>query len=170
MRPDPSQKNAGKTPQSSSLPLQMILYYNMLFSFVYWVLMAMIISTKLQYLIGDGSAIYGGDRQEVYIIACFILYTIGDLMRIPFALWGNQTEQVPALAAAALVTIFPTIPALVYLTFFQPKRFPFETIGGCVQFAFILFEFPLLWRSLQYNADVQHARFVRLTLQPEHED
>ena len=103
-------------------------------------------------------------------LACFILYTIGDLMRIPFALWGNQTEQVPALAAAALVTIFPTIPALVYLTFFQPKRFPFETIGGCVQFAFILFEFPLLWRSLQYNADVQHARFVRLTLQPEHED
>jgi len=124
--------------------------------------MAMIISTKLLFKLED--------RVEVYIIACFILYTIGDVMRLPFALWGNQTEQVPALAASLLVGVFPTLPALLYLTFLQPKRFPFETLGGCIQLCFLLFEFPLLWKALKRNADVQQARFVRLTLQPEHLD
>ena len=151
------EQNQTKTPQNASLPLQMLLYYNSMFSIFYWILMAMIISTKLQYQLDDAGV-------EVYIIACFILYTIGDLMRLPFALWGNQTEQVPALAAAMLMSVFPTMPALVYLTFAQPKLFPFEFIAGLVQFGFLLFEFPLLWKALRKNADVQQARFIRLTI------
>jgi hypothetical protein len=116
-----------------------------------------IISSKMIYKLD------GPSRSELYIIACFILFTIGDFMRIPFALYGNQAEQVSALAASLLVTGFPTLPALAYLTFFQPALFPFEYIAGIVQFIFIFIEFPLIWKALKKNADVQQARFIRLT-------
>jgi hypothetical protein len=155
------ERHRGKTTQSSSLPLHVLLFYNSLFSVVYWVLMSFIISTKLLYKLKD--------RTEVYIVSSFVLYTVGDVMRLPFALWGNQKEQVPALAASLLMSLFPTVPALLYLTFFQEKVFPFELIGGCVQFCFIIMEFPLLWSALRKNANVQLARFVRLTLEDPNE-
>ena len=123
--------------------------------------MGFIISTKLLYKLKD--------RTEVYIVSSFFLYTVGDVMRLPFALWGNQKEQVPALAASLLMSLFPTIPALIYLTFFQEKIFPFEFIGGCVHFCFIVLEIPLVLRALRKNANVQLARFVRLTLEDPNE-
>ena len=150
--------NVGKSRQSSSFPLQLVLYYNAIFSILYVVLMIPLVANKTQYWV-----IYS-THSQYYVYAFFGLFCIGEMGRIPFAMWGNLTEQVPSLAAALLLCVFPTFPALLYLTFAQENvTMPFEIIGGVVEMCFIAIEIPLIWKALTKNANIQQARFIRLT-------
>ena len=87
------------------------------------------------------------------------------MLRLPFAYHGNIVESVPSLAAALLISVFPVIPALLYIIAGQQGNvFPFEYVGGVVVLVMNICEIPLIWNALRKQANIQKARFVRLTL------
>ena len=154
--------SVGKARIASSLVLQIAVYYNSLVSLVFFIVELSCVLRKMQYVPWTA-------QSHVYIAFCFAMWSIGEMLRLPFAYHGNVSESVPSLAAALLVSVFPVIPTLIFIIFGQQGNvFPFEYACGTIALVFALFEIPLLWFALTKQDKIQKARFVRLTL--DHED
>ena len=154
--------SVGKARIASSLLLQIAVYYNCIASLMFFVIELSCVLRKMQYVPMTA-------QSHVYIAFSFAMWGVGEILRLPFAYHGNASESVPSLAAALLVSVFPVIPALMFILFGQQSNvFPYEYIGAGIVLGLVLFEIPLIWSALRMQAKIQKARFVRLTL--DHED
>ena len=149
---------AGKSKMGASLLLQLTVYYNAIASAMYFVLMCFVIYKKRLYWMND----------DPYLVAAFAMWAGGEVLRLPFTFYGNTNEDVPSLAASLLLTCFPMAPAMLYLLAgqYQPML-PLECILGPIVCLFAIAEFPMVYRNLKYQAEVQRSRFIRLTLSEE---
>ena len=104
----------------------MVLHYSGLFSGVWGILTACVLSWKWDNL--DIAPVF-----QYITLVVFIIWAVVEPLRIWFGFVGNLKEKVPQLAAYCLLNVFPQIPVLVYLAFFQPSLLPFERVSNVVQ-------------------------------------
>lgn len=51
---------------------------------------------------------------------------------------GNLKESVPNMATFLLMTVFPQLPLVCFLAYFQPMFFPVDKIVGSLMFIFLV--------------------------------
>eukprot|EP01031_Cornospumella_fuschlensis_P024042 gene24042-29093_t len=75
---------------------------------------------------------------------------------------GNLKESVPNMATFLLMTIFPQLPLVCFLAYFQPMFFPVDKIVGSLMFIFLIIECGLSWFTMRTIIRSQTAQFMRL--------
>ena len=63
-----------------------------------------------------------------------------EIPRLYFGYIGNAKERVPKLASFLLVTLFPQLPMVCYLSFLQEHTFPFDAALGLIMLSFLACE------------------------------
>merc|ERR1711991_1160509 len=109
----------------------MVLHYSGLFSGVWGILTACVLSWKWDNL--DIAPVF-----QYITLVVFIIWAVVEPLRLWFGFVGNLKEKVPQLAAFFLLNIFPQSIVLAYMAFIQPKRLPFERIANTIQLAFVV--------------------------------
>ena len=141
----------------SSMWFQSLIYYNALFSLIYFVVGLTLLNYRL-------STFYYESTLVVFLnIFMFLIWVIGEIFRLSVAYLGNIQEQVPLLAASLLGTFIATLPSLLYLTFQPENTLPFDYIGGVILLTFCALETVFNIHSLYRTIDFQTAKFFRLT-------
>jgi hypothetical protein len=92
----------------------------------------------------------------------FAVWAIAEVFRLWFGYAGNVQEKVPQLSAFILVTIFPQVPCLVYLTFAQAILLPADLLFGSLQLFFCVTELYLCYGAVRVLVARQSANFFRL--------
>jgi transmembrane protein 17 len=142
---------------TSSLSLQILLYFNALSSAIYAIFSASLSVYKSNNLLSTNMGI------GRYIAPfALVMWLITELPRLWFGYTGNLREKVPQLSAFQLLTIFPSLPAVVYLALLQPVRFPIETSLGLTIIFFEILELVVSYRALRRQIAIQTASFFRL--------
>jgi len=106
---------------TSSITFSVILYFNVYFSFVFFVGNAALITEKLLHFR------FESNLQEVLLLPCFIIWIVGEVSRFYFGYTGNLKERVPQMSAFLLITIFPQLPCVIFFAYFQEVS---ERSGG----------------------------------------
>ena len=78
---------------TSSITFSVILYFNVYFSFVFFVGNAALITEKLLHFR------FESNLQEVLLLPCFIIWIVGEVSRFYFGYTGNLKERVPQMSA-----------------------------------------------------------------------
>lgn len=133
----------------------MCLYYNVQFSAVYLLFAALNLWAKAEFQ-------YRSQLNRALVTPILALWAVAEIARLWFGFSGNVNEKVPEMSAFLLVTIFPQMPALFYLTLFQEHRMPWDRICGPLQIAMLFVELVVGGRSLQNLIRRQTAQFYRL--------
>mmetsp|Transcript_26304 Transcript_26304/g.91497 ORF Transcript_26304/g.91497 Transcript_26304/m.91497 type:complete len:176 (-) Transcript_26304:83-610(-) len=139
----------------SSLPLQTLLYYNIWYSAMFIPLMLFIYLHK--------TATYDVD-EEFVIVAPILggLFTLIEAGRIRLGYVGNLKEKIPELSAFLLLTCFPTIGLIVFLTFIQMPMLPPEPIIGFPLLLIMVLEIIFSYQGVRLLIKKQTAAFFRL--------
>jgi transmembrane protein 17 len=104
---------------------------------------------------------------QVLLLPTFVIWTLGELSRFYFAYTGNLKERVPQMSAFLLMTIFPQLPCVLYLAFFQEFIYPFDAGAGVVMFTLLLIELFAGYMTLHTLIARQTAQFYRLCQEEE---
>ena len=139
----------------SSLSLQQTLYYNSIFSAVYAGFSVCHIYEKQEF-------VYNSKIHWTLGPPMVGLWAAGELCRLYCGYTGNLNERVPETSAFLLVSIFPQIPCLVYLTFFQEHLWPLDRLLGIAQMGLLVLELMVGFNALQALIRRQTAQFYRL--------
>lgn len=144
-----------QTESFSNLWLQICLMQNGLFSLALGAIELILVVTKLQNFEID-------TFRKVLTPLVFVVWAIAEVFRLWFGYAGNVQEKVPQLSAFILVTVFPQVPCLVYLTFAQAILLPADLLFGCLQLAFCGIELYLCYGAVRVLVARQSANFFRL--------
>ena len=137
-------------PSLSSLPLQVTLHFNVLFSVMYMILMGATCMSKVLYY------------NKKVAISSITVWVFFEAVRLYYGMSGNMNEKVPELSAYLLITIFPQIPFALYFAYIQPVLFPVDPILGTFMLLLLLFQ---IWAGLTTTRKLirnQTAQFMRL--------
>ena len=142
----------------------MLVYANVFFSLAYFAgNLAVIIEKLLNFN-------FTSNLQQVLLLPCFVIWVLGELSRIYFAYTGNLKERVPQMSAFLLMTIFPQLPCVIYLAFYQEFIFPFDASTGLLMLIMLIIELGLGYATLHTLIQRQTAQFYRLCQEEEDEN
>lgn len=144
---------------SSSLPFQVALYYNALYSVAYAAIEAAGLAYKLHYLE------FNSQLKRMLVAPIFVIWCFGEAFRLYFGFVGNLKERVPHVAAFLIITAFPQLPCMIFLTFFQDFVLPFDLVGGVLIFVAQVLQLWLGYRALQGLINAQTSQFFRVAQQ-----
>lgn len=113
-------------PSLSSLPLQISLYYNSLFSFFFAIVIGSCSINKI---------FYWNKKVSISVLS---VWAFIEPIRLYYGYSGNLNEKVPELATYLLISLFPTGPFLIYLAFLQPVIFPVDTFLSIIMLCFLV--------------------------------
>ena len=148
-------KHTDKKQLTSSVWLQLTVYYNIFFSCIYFVLGSYLAYYKV-------FKVYNLDYTQMFLLPfTWVLWSIAEVSRTLFVYEGNLKERVPQLAAFILFTMVQ-VACLLYLSFGQVLTFPLEPSLGIISLAFCIVELFLARGALQALIDRQTANFLRL--------
>ncbi len=82
-----------------------------------------------------------------------MVWLVTEGKRIQLGQHGNIQERVSKLATAMLLSIFPQLPALVYLGFYQEIIFPTDVVFAIILIAIIILQIVIAFFTLR--------RFIR---------
>ncbi|KAG1669946.1 Transmembrane protein 17B [Nymphon striatum] len=144
-------ENAFGRKISSSLTLQMSLYFNG-FLFPFWLVgIVLILSVKYSHL----SELY-----RIVLVTILIVITIIEVIRIFLGYLGNLTEKVPELAGFWLLTCLLQFPLLLFLLLNEDtKILPFERALNIVMMTFVVFEIIFGYFAIKVLTTEQVAKF-----------
>lgn len=174
-----------RKPVLSNLSLQIFIQYNLLFSLMYAILIGYVAVNKVCYFLllvfrsqqTDILQLLQVINYEYYSeIAVFIIWIIMEPIRIFYGRSGNLKEsvrwcdifgfvtnvgvrQVPLLSTFLLITVFPQLPLVTFLAYFQPSFYPADRIMGSLMFIFLVssclflscFTHDLIFRTYLYR-------------------
>ena len=147
---------SGRSELTANVTLQQLMYYNVLASCVYFVLLSYATFFKIVEL--ENMKLI----QSILLPFSWFIWTVAELARSYFGFIGNLREHVPQLSAFLLLTLFPQAFVLGYLAFIQEFRFPFETPLTSILLVFALCEFTIGIFALLRLFDRKVAQFKRL--------
>ncbi|GMH73082.1 hypothetical protein TrLO_g12048 [Triparma laevis f. longispina] len=148
---------------SSSITFAVLIYTNVFFSLAYFLGNLSIIIEKLT------SLQFSSNLQLVLLLPCYIIWVLGELARFYFAYIGNLKERVPQMSAFLLMTIFPQLPCVLYLGFYQEFIYPFDESTGAVMLVILVVELFFGYLTLHTLIQRQTAQFYRLCQEEEDE-
>ena len=99
---------------------------------------------------------------KALLVPFFIFWAVGEASRFYFGYFGNLRELVPQISAFLMLTVFPALFAMVFLTFGQEHRFPFDTVAGSLMIIALVVEIIVGCRAVQTLIARQTAQFYRL--------
>ena len=144
-----------KKQLASNLWLGLAVYYNMLFSVLYFIVGSYLLYYKV-------TEVYNLNYTQMFLLPfTWVLWCIAEVARTFFVYQGNLKERVPALSAFVLFTMVQ-LASLLYLTFGQILVFPMEPALGCTALLFCILELFLSRSALLSLIDQQTANFLRL--------
>lgn len=148
---------------ASSLRLQQMLYYNVLYSAVHVVYVVGLIVWKLNSI-------------EMNVIMQFIVpifsgvWVLIEPVRLLLGISGNMRERVPELAAFLLLTVFPQLPVTVLLGFLAADRMPMDIIAAAPQLVFVVLEAVVAYSTVRSLMQKQTAEFFRECAEQDDDD
>jgi len=142
-------------PSLSSLPLQMLIYYNLLFSLIYLV------------LLGAGAIQKINSFNNFAQLIVLVVWIFTEPIRLYYGFTGNLKESVPHLSTYLLMTVFPQLPMVIYLAYFQVLRLPIDAVVGSLMVIFLALQFYFGITTIRTVMKNQTAQFMQLV---EHED
>mmetsp|Transcript_5279 Transcript_5279/g.5778 ORF Transcript_5279/g.5778 Transcript_5279/m.5778 type:complete len:153 (+) Transcript_5279:74-532(+) len=142
-------------PSLSSLPLQMLIYYNLLFSLIYLV------------LLGAGAIQKINSFNNFAQLIVLVVWIFTEPIRLYYGFTGNLKESVPHLSTYLLMTVFPQLPMVIYLAYFQVLRLPIDAVVGSLMVIFLALQFYFGVTTIRTVMKNQTAQFMQLV---EHED
>ena len=150
-------------PPPANTQLTQRKYLNVFFSLTYLLGNCAVITEKLLHFR------FTSNLQEVLLLPCFVIWVAGEMARFYFAYIGNLKERVPQMSAFLLMTIFPQLPCVIFLGFYQELLFPFDLSTGVVMLTMLIVELLVGYMTLHTLIQRQTAQFYRLC-QEEEED
>jgi hypothetical protein len=127
-------------PSFSSLPLQITLYFSSLYSLLHLIVVgtcalhkvvkSLLPSLRHQLDLQLTYYRYLLDLQKYILIPVIIIWVLAEIVRFYYGFRGNLREKVPDLLTYLLVSVFPQIPLVIYLGFFQEILFPIDYLLG----------------------------------------
>ena len=139
----------------SSLPLQMLIYFNGYYSIMFVVMSVFLTFHRLDTYMMDPFF-------RLLIPVVTVIWVICEPVRLYFGWSGNLTENVPGMSAFCLLTAFPVLPCTLFLAFGQAPFLPFDTAVGVPMIVFLLLEFLVSAFSLRKLIEKQTAKFFQL--------
>mmetsp|Transcript_21944 Transcript_21944/g.30149 ORF Transcript_21944/g.30149 Transcript_21944/m.30149 type:complete len:152 (-) Transcript_21944:272-727(-) len=137
-------------PSLADLKLQILLYYNVIFSIMFAVLIGSCSVQKVQYY------------EKKVSISVLSIWAAIEPFRLYYGFSGNLKERVPDLAAYLLISVFPQLPFVIYLAFVQPVLFPIDPIMGSLMFIFLVVQVFIGLQTIQKMIRFQTVQFLRL--------
>ncbi len=138
-------------PSLSNLPFQVILYYNALFSMAYSVVIGSVGVDK-----------YFNNVTNIAPVIVLCIWFMIEPFRLYYGIRGNMKERVPDIATFLLISIFPQLPFVVFLGFFQTVYYPIDVILGSLMIIFLILNIYFGFRSIRFLIRSQTAQFMRL--------
>eukprot|EP00474_Spongospora_subterranea_P011726 CRZ12184.1 hypothetical protein [Spongospora subterranea] len=137
---------------SSSLSLQILLYYNVWYSGLYAVVNILITSFKISKY---------KDDQFVSVLTPILLgiWCLVEPCRLALAYAGNLQERIQHLAAFFFLTLFPQAFLVVYVLAIQKHVLTGETTSASIQIGFLVAELIIGYHTIQYIVKIQATRF-----------
>jgi len=140
----------------TSVTLQLALYFNTMFSALYFVVT---LGEILQKLI---NLEFKSSLNRAMIVPVFVFWSGAEIPRFYFGYVGNLNERVPQMSAFLLTTLFPQLPSILYLSVVQEHKFPFDQIAGYMMLALLLLEMVVGYNALRALIRRKTAQFYRL--------
>ena len=134
----------------SSLPLQVTLHFNGLFSVLFLVVVGACSLAKVLYY------------NKKVSISTMTVWCVFEVVRLYYGISGNMTEKVPELATYILLTIFPQMPFMIYFAYVQPVLFPVDPILGTFMLIALVIQIYLGFLTLVRQIRSQTSQFMRL--------
>lgn len=75
---------------------------------------------------------YNLQLQKYALIPIVIFWILVEIIRIRYGMSGNLREKVPDLLTYLLISVFPQLPLVLYLAFFQEICFPVDPVMGVI--------------------------------------
>jgi len=143
----------------SSVALQQCFYYNALMAAVYLVFAIINILDK-------NDLQYDSELNAALVVPMTVFWALAEMCRLYCGFVGNLNERVPETSAFLLITVFPQLPALIYLTFLQEHTYPMDTICGTLMLLVTSLELFIGAAAFQNLIRRQTAQFYRLVVSP----
>mmetsp|Transcript_17737 Transcript_17737/g.29163 ORF Transcript_17737/g.29163 Transcript_17737/m.29163 type:complete len:204 (-) Transcript_17737:651-1262(-) len=142
---------------SSSIALQVFLYFNAYYSWMWLFLYIMLTIWRI-------AIVYTDLTWKVVTPILLFFWAISEAGRMSLGYKGNLQEKVPQLLGFFLITIIPQIPIAVFFMLFQNSVLPIDYGLNVVMLMFLAFEIVLSWRAIRRLIRAQAARFYLSTL------
>ena len=143
----------------TSVALQQCLYFNVLLASVYFAFCVMNIWSK-------SDLVYQSTLNRALTTPMVVFWAAAEVCRIYCGYVGNLNEKVPETSAFLLVTTFPQLPALLFLTFVQEHTYPMDYFGGILMLVLTASELAIGAAAFQSLIRHQTAQFYRLVISP----
>ena len=134
----------------SSLPLQVTLHFNGLFSILFLIVVGACSVAKVMFY------------NKKVSISTMVVWFVFEVVRLYYGILGNMTEKVPELATYVLLTIFPQMPFMIYFAYVQPVLFPVDPILGTFMLIALVIQVYFGFITIQQQIRSQTSKFMRL--------
>lgn len=142
-------------PSLSNLPLQILLFYNALFSLIYL------------FFVGGLAMDKALNLKNITQIIGIIPWVLVEPIRLYYGYIGNMRESVSHLSTFLLMTVFPQMPVCIFLGYLQLSRIPIDPVINSLMFIFLCIEFIIGSITIKIVIRHQTAQFMQLV---DHED
>ncbi|GAB6033728.1 Transmembrane protein 17 [Chamberlinius hualienensis] len=117
---------------TSSLPLQMSLYFNV-FYFPVWLAISIVMMTvKFPHL----HSLY-----QVVLVAVLIVTSVIEIIRLYVGYLGNLSEMIPELAGFWIISLLLQLPIQAFLSFNEGTIIlPMERVANTIMIGFVIFQ------------------------------
>ena len=146
----------------TNLNLQICLNYFSLFSVLYLLIIGSLVYQKILFYQYQNFQI-----QKYLLPFLFLIWFLIEIIRICYGFTGNLYEKVSDLLTYLLMTLFPQIPLIFYLTFFQELLFPIDILMGVLMMIGLILQLFYGYYTLRIFITNQTAQFLRLCDHPE---
>lgn len=137
---------------AASLPLQMCLYFNSVYSIAYWITMLVCFIYKVY-------AFRPNILEYTWWFAASIFWVTAEVVRLLVGYAGNLAEKVPRLLGFLFISVFSLL-LQIYFTYFQFQVLPLERIIGLLQAKFIAIEILFGIASLRRLIRISSFRYA----------
>ncbi|KAG5178840.1 hypothetical protein JKP88DRAFT_153784, partial [Tribonema minus] len=141
---------------SSSLPAQVLMYFNVMFSIIYFIMEGSLVIMKMSQYVFDSPL------QRIVCAPAFMIWALVEVFRLYFGYSGNIEEMVPQMTAFVLMTVFPQSLVVLYLTTFQEFVFPADAAMGGTMLALLAAETVAGAGAVRSIARKRTAQFHRM--------
>lgn len=141
--------------KAEKLPLAILLHFNFYFSLVFAVLIGRLAFEK------HGHFYFCNSFQRSLLVPVYCIWLIAEVPRLYVGHKGVLRDRLPEIAAFVLLSFFPQVFTVLYLTFLQEIIFPFDRTLGAIMLFAVALELALAWRLLRSIITRQSANFYR---------
>ncbi|EQC27569.1 hypothetical protein, variant [Saprolegnia diclina VS20] len=139
-----------------NLPLQMLLYYNVIFDAFTSPIWIAVFYHKMRELT------YASTIRKYAEICCVCIYLPTDGMRLYLGYSGNLLEKVPHLVGFTFLSVVPQVPCALFLAFGTEHSLPFDEMLAVLHLLFLCAQMYHAYYACRASIRRQTAHFMRL--------